>query len=437
MARKALKSKDVKSSSEQSNKRVSAENEKHAANTVHAGVEDASDGIEEEWDPVRNIAKGEKLVCRYDNCKTLAVAFWASNIKPDDMWALCKECQEKDFPQDEQDDTDTTTKLSPEAMEERSNEIEESDSVESDDSGKNPATTHEEPESDYGAKSMTTNDESLTPANEGEKVMCTTSSETNQQSLELSEVKMNDAPSKTDDSDLPGGLVVLSNDGGTPALQEGDEGEEAPEAWELVQVLSLARLDQDGTIKCSSESCTLAACSVWKSNLAPTVKWYSCIDCQEADFEGWPPHEELTLKHTTEEHKRIMIQKCTKQSKPTFPDLWNTCSPTKEDAGSDTMANTITPPPNNILHSSFDQDGRTSSKVAKITPMPGKVIVPRPALPSKSAMDMHRKWQEAAEAVGGAGARIVVSKPAAKKLIFDKLHDAFCPMNITQIHAVR
>jgi hypothetical protein len=431
MGRKVSESKDAKSSSEQSNKRVSRQNPKYAADMVHAGVDDAIDEIEEAWDHVRNIAKGEKMVCRYDNCKTLAVAIWASNIKPDDLWALCKECQDMDFPQDEQDDTNTTTKVSPAATEKGNNEVEEGDLIESDNSGKNRTKNQKESESHHRAKSITTNDESLTPEHEGDKSFCTTSSGREHQSFELIDVKMKDAPSKIDDSDLPGGAVVPRADVGTPPLQEGDEGEEAPEAWELVQVLSLDRLEQDGTIKCSSESCTLAACSVWKSNLAPTVKWYSCIDCQEADFEGWPPHEELILKHTTEEHKRIMMQKCTKQSKPTFPDLWNTISPTKEDAGSD-IANTITPSSNHILHSSFDQqDGGTSSKVATITPMPGK------SQPSKSAMDMHRKWQEAAEAVGGAGARIVVSKPAAKKLIFDKLHDAFCPMNITQIHSVR
>jgi len=50
-------------------------------------------------------------------------------------------------------------------------------------------------------------------------------------------------------------------------------------------------------------------------------------------------------------------------------------------------------------------------------------------------MAIHRKWQAAAEQMGGPDARIVVDKKAAKKLVFDLLYDAFCPMNITQIHA--
>lgn len=49
---------------------------------------------------------------------------------------------------------------------------------------------------------------------------------------------------------------------------------------------------------------------------------------------------------------------------------------------------------------------------------------------------MHRQWQQQAEAVGGASARIVVQKVKAKTLIFDLMHDAFLPMNITQIHKV-
>ena len=57
--------------------------------------------------------------------------------------------------------------------------------------------------------------------------------------------------------------------------------------------------------------------------------------------------------------------------------------------------------------------------------------------PSKQALALHRKWQEAAEAMGGPDARIVVSKPTAKKLIFDLLHDAFRPLNITHIHKVQ
>lgn len=57
--------------------------------------------------------------------------------------------------------------------------------------------------------------------------------------------------------------------------------------------------------------------------------------------------------------------------------------------------------------------------------------------PSKAQLEIHRKWQAAAEAAGGPGARIVLSKPIAKKIIYDSLYNAFRPMNITEIHKVR
>lgn len=58
------------------------------------------------------------------------------------------------------------------------------------------------------------------------------------------------------------------------------------------------------------------------------------------------------------------------------------------------------------------------------------------AKPSQEVLALHRKWQEQAVALGGKDARLVVSKPEAKRLIFQLLQEAFRPMNITQIHKV-
>lgn len=55
---------------------------------------------------------------------------------------------------------------------------------------------------------------------------------------------------------------------------------------------------------------------------------------------------------------------------------------------------------------------------------------------NKAALDMHKKWQQEAEKMGGSEARIIVEKEKAKKMIFDLLHDVFAPMNISQIHTV-
>ena len=51
---------------------------------------------------------------------------------------------------------------------------------------------------------------------------------------------------------------------------------------------------------------------------------------------------------------------------------------------------------------------------------------------SAQTLAMHKKWQDAATDLGGG--KIIINKIEAKKAIFDMLHDAFRPMNITQIH---
>jgi hypothetical protein len=54
----------------------------------------------------------------------------------------------------------------------------------------------------------------------------------------------------------------------------------------------------------------------------------------------------------------------------------------------------------------------------------------KPKEMSKNSLELHKKWQAEAEKLGGPGVKIIVGKSEAKKLIFDKLHDAFAPMNI-------
>lgn len=52
---------------------------------------------------------------------------------------------------------------------------------------------------------------------------------------------------------------------------------------------------------------------------------------------------------------------------------------------------------------------------------------------SKSSIAQHIEWQDEAVKFGGPNAKIIVSKPVAKKVIFDMLHDEFCPMNINRV----
>jgi len=71
-----------------------------------------------------------------------------------------------------------------------------------------------------------------------------------------------------------------------------------------------------------------------------------------------------------------------------------------------------------------------------VTPPPSVSVMQSKSMAPTKALEVHKKWLEAAQSMGGTDARIVVSKPAAKKLIFDFLVNTFQPMNITQIYMV-
>ena len=152
---------------------------------------------------------------------------------------------------------------------------------------------------------------------------------------------------------------------------------------------------------------------------------------QEDDFGGWPELDELPISFMTAEHKALMRTKCSKRKDiemPDFPPQTLTTSP----SANPTSSHTVTPVPQPCLSGT-----RVVSNARDGTPLEPKPKVKPAPKPSKEALAMHRKWQEQAEAHGGKDARIVVSKPEAKRLIFDLLHDAFRPLNITQIHKVR
>jgi len=133
----------------------------------------------------------------------------------------------------------------------------------------------------------------------------------------------------------------------------------------------------------------------------------------------------------------LLVAKCSRKSKIDMPIFNAAASPAKETAEDAILSNTITPPPNagDTQVWAFHE-----KKKGKVTPSPGTALTKgkaKSAKPSKKLVEMHKKWQEEATKLGGPEARIVVSKPEAKKMIFDLLHDAFAPMNITQIYQVR
>jgi hypothetical protein len=55
---------------------------------------------------------------------------------------------------------------------------------------------------------------------------------------------------------------------------------EADEEWEMKKIISIAAVKEQCPIKCSHDTCTLVAATIWVSNFKPTENWYSCLDCQ-------------------------------------------------------------------------------------------------------------------------------------------------------------
>ena len=241
------------------------------------------------------------------------------------------------------------------------------------------------------------------------------------------------------------------NDSGKEQEDDKDEEEEEEEeeAWDLKHVHTIEEIESQ-KIKCMTNKCPLIACTTYVSSLDPTNVWYSCLDCQEKDYGGWPTDlKEIPIKFMTERHREVMSEKCTGRYSPNMPNLpmldpSNLNSPlpasqkisTKIETSLETKTQpeaknplTVTPPPGQRkrpVTTTTSTVNDTKSKSKKVTPIPSK--------PSNQALAVHRKWQDAAKALGGE--RIVVSKPAAKKLIFDMLKDSFRPMNITTIFKV-
>ena len=116
-------------------------------------------------------------------------------------------------------------------------------------------------------------------------------------------------------------------------------------------------------------------------------------------------------------------------------------------AGGDPLTAAITPPPghdkavavgqSNIVVGAVTKGGKGSKK--SVTPVPdgsSKDKSKGTNKASKEALAIHKKWQAEAVKLGGPDVKIEVSKPKAKKLIFDMLHDSFRPMNITEVYQV-
>ena len=384
------------------------------------------DEKEEVWDMVRVIPTKEKCACRTEGCKGIAVATWASNLEPDDEWDTCEDCQLKDFggwPEGVDHPDDENEEIQDQEEETKTHNTNQSE-PEDNTSVANSNSSEETKKVVCNASpcKRDANQSEITSLNKGEAVV-----EAQKNQNTPVEDKISQAPPKESNE------VSQNSTASETRNDEVHQDEEDAEIWTLKKILSYNDITKEGTIKCSTEDCTLPACSVWISNLAPTKKWYSCIDCQENDFEGWPPLEELPLEHMEPKHLQVLTSKCSKQKNPTMPSFPSLpTSPSQKQ--SKTHANFVTPPPNSLVGKVPQASDAVAGKAAKITPNTSSSANPKPNKPSAGALAMHKKWQEEAEARGGKDARIVVKKPEAKKIIFDFLFDEFCPMNITQVY---
>lgn len=310
-------------------------------------------------------------------CGQMAVAQWKCDGKKD-LWETCEKCQEKDF-------------------------------------GGWPDEFSLDEDEDNGEESVEKDNEDVTNPIEGEE------EEVEEDKEEEEEDKEEQTASKT---------------------SSGSDTEEIGKEWAVEHIYSIVEIDDPKPVMCKSKKCKLVACAQWKSDA--DERWDTCLDCQKKDFNGWPDDQEFVIKALTDEelvgHQRHKCSKpLSKKSSSKVPDA------TKEQ-GSDVAA--VTPPAStktDKIEADADADAkqgiskassekRKSSKAALVSPQPVAMKKKASTQPTASALAMHRKWQEAAEAAGGKDARIVVSKGAAKKLVYDLLHDTFGVMNITEIY---
>jgi hypothetical protein len=130
------------------------------------------------------------------------------------------------------------------------------------------------------------------------------------------------------------------------------------------------------------------------------------------------------------EHMAALVDKCSKYKTVPMPKFMRNHDKTVGCTENDGMHS----PQQGMATKSLNEGMAVVTPCADNLQPSVKAVVPKP---SKQMLETHRKWQEMAESMGGVGARIVVSKPEAKKLIYDELYDSFRPMNITDIYKVR
>lgn len=72
---------------------------------------------------------------------------------------------------------------------------------------------------------------------------------------------------------------------------EASSDNEKVEEWTLTKLFSIEELRSKDAVKCNSDECNLFSCVTYTSSFG-TV-WNTCLDCQDRDYGGWPPINEM------------------------------------------------------------------------------------------------------------------------------------------------
>lgn len=377
-----------------SDENVNEEMNKVSAEEVEPTVDDGQE--EGLWDIVRVAAKGDATLCKTDDCQQVAVATWAPNVNPHDEWPMCESCQKKEF-------DGWPEGFGP-----------------NDDSSKSEENP-DAPTSDTNAKE---HDVAVSESKDVTMDGVESTQDGTNETLESDDkdVTMEDVDSNKNDKNATTNPKEDDKD-----IDNVDDEED--EVWDLKKIMSHAAItNPNGFVKCSTDDCDLAACCLYVGSVTGQ-KWYTCIDCQEKDYEGWPAMEELPVTSLDKDHIQAIIDKCSKNKNPDMPPFEQSATPMRKTIQGD-ETNTITP-----LNSGNTAQAAKGSKATSITPTPAKNN--KKGKQNPTLMKKHAEWQKAAIEAGGPDARIVVKKDQAKPLIFDALYDAMKPMNITQIYTVR
>jgi hypothetical protein len=260
---------------------------------------------DEVWDTVRVLEETHRCDCRTDDCTNKAVVVWASNSDPADEWPLCVPCQEKDFggwlegvaPPAYLETSEVPANISAESTAEvaAKNTAEVTFEVTAAEVPTKVATevTAEAPTNvatEVTTKILTTKAATYVAVEVATKLASEPESTGMTEAVPMAIVT--DQPTKEGPAAVPSGADNRNDNVTVPSMQtgasKGNDGidgdveaqggdEEVMELWELKKVMSIADVT-DGPIKCSTDTCTLAAACVYVSNQA--LKWYSCLDCQ-------------------------------------------------------------------------------------------------------------------------------------------------------------